>query len=238
MKELKKISDSQHDGAETVSPVAAQVDKLDNLSTVEPDNVNLRKLDWNSSAVPSHPKEHSPPSTDLPKPISPPGVSNLVSAPLIPLDIDKEDDFHPATPVKVDREPATPVFSNGATVKPSKDRVQNQSRSLPGSPTLRPVPHDRKMSPLPNGTFFAPPVSQAEQDWTDQKKVNNESNEFLDQLMEYQGLEAVKQKFLDIKSRVHVCRRQGVNLKTERFNIVFQGNPGTGEDIFKLAPNR
>jgi hypothetical protein len=59
--------------------------------------------------------------------------------------------------------------------------------------------------------------------------MDKESNVVLDELMQYEGLEDVKQQFLDIKSKVDVCKRQGRNLKSERFNIVFQGNPGTGE---------
>ncbi|RSM09364.1 hypothetical protein CEP52_004209 [Fusarium oligoseptatum] len=52
--------------------------------------------------------------------------------------------------------------------------------------------------------------------------------------MEYQGLEEVKQRFLDIKSKVDVYKEQDPDgelnrLKSERFNIVFQGNPGTGK---------
>jgi Cdc6-like AAA superfamily ATPase len=43
------------------------------------------------------------------------------------------------------------------------------------------------------------------------------------------GLEAVKAKFMEIKNLVDTARRQGVNLKKERFGAVFVGNPGTGK---------
>lgn len=51
----------------------------------------------------------------------------------------------------------------------------------------------------------------------------------IDELMRYEGLEEVKQQFLDIKSKVDVCKNQRRDLKQERFNIIFQGNPGTGK---------
>ncbi|KAI1472028.1 P-loop containing nucleoside triphosphate hydrolase protein [Daldinia caldariorum] len=51
----------------------------------------------------------------------------------------------------------------------------------------------------------------------------------LDELMKLEGLEEVKQMFLDILTKVEICKKQGRDLKKERFNIVFQGNPGTGK---------
>ncbi|KAL4987922.1 P-loop containing nucleoside triphosphate hydrolase protein [Aspergillus falconensis] len=59
--------------------------------------------------------------------------------------------------------------------------------------------------------------------------LDGESNDILDELMQHEGLEEVKQHFLDIKSKVDICKKQGRDLKSERFNIVLQGNPGTGK---------
>lgn len=75
-------------------------------------------------------------------------------------------------------------------------------------------------------------VSVAAQEWYS-RKHNGESSSVLDELMQYQGLEEVKQHFLDIKSKVDICDKQDPDgemnvLKSERFNVVFQGNPGTG----------
>jgi DNA replication protein DnaC len=53
-------------------------------------------------------------------------------------------------------------------------------------------------------------------------------NAAIDQLMALVGLEEVKQQVLAIKAKVETCKRQNTNLQNERFNIVFQGNPGTG----------
>ncbi|KAK1255081.1 hypothetical protein MKX08_009076 [Trichoderma sp. CBMAI-0020] len=71
--------------------------------------------------------------------------------------------------------------------------------------------------------------SSAAQEWKTRKKLYDEASSVLDKLMDYQGLEEVKQHFLDIKSQVKTCLKQGRDLKKQRFNIVFQGSPGTGK---------
>lgn len=53
-------------------------------------------------------------------------------------------------------------------------------------------------------------------------------DDIIDQLMGLAGLEEVKEQFLAIKSKVETCRRQKASLQNERFNAIFQGNPGTG----------
>lgn len=53
--------------------------------------------------------------------------------------------------------------------------------------------------------------------------------------MAYEGLEDVKQQFLDIKSKVDIYKEQGLNLRSERLNMVFQGNPGTGEQFTSIS---
>ncbi|OTB00334.1 hypothetical protein M426DRAFT_66057 [Hypoxylon sp. CI-4A] len=79
------------------------------------------------------------------------------------------------------------------------------------------------------GKHFKPTVSNANDEWTHRKATGGEESETLDALMEYEGLERVKQQFLDIKSKVDMCKEQGRSLASERFSIVFQGNPGTGK---------
>ncbi|KAF3400512.1 Stage V sporulation protein K [Talaromyces pinophilus] len=71
--------------------------------------------------------------------------------------------------------------------------------------------------------------SKAREEWQYQKTRLNERNSTLDVLMNMIGLEAVKAKFMEIKNLVDTARRQGVNLKKERFGAVFIGNPGTGK---------
>lgn len=90
-------------------------------------------------------------------------------------------------------------------------------------------PHNRLAAPV---NLLKCKISLAAQEWNS-RKGNGESSSALDELMQYQGLEEVKQHFLDIKSKVDICNKQDPDgemnvLKLERFNAVFQGNPGTG----------
>lgn len=73
------------------------------------------------------------------------------------------------------------------------------------------------------------PLKSAAADEWNRQKQNGIKNEAIDDLMKLVGLEEVKQMFLDIKAKVDICREQGVSPANERCNIVFQGNPGTGE---------
>ncbi|KAJ8127585.1 hypothetical protein O1611_g6051 [Lasiodiplodia mahajangana] len=77
--------------------------------------------------------------------------------------------------------------------------------------------------------LFSPTESSAREEWSRRKTRGGEENRILDKLMEYEGLERVKQQFLDIKSKVDICKEQKRDLSSERFSIVFQGNPGTGK---------
>lgn len=82
--------------------------------------------------------------------------------------------------------------------------------------------------PAPTTNPFGTIASSAAIEWELRKQRNDEQNCVIDELMGYVGLEEVKWQFLAIKSKVDVCKEQGRNPKKERFNIIFQGNPGTG----------
>lgn len=89
-------------------------------------------------------------------------------------------------------------------------------------------------------TTFKRKESAAAWEW-DQRKQRGEVSSVLDKLMQYQGLEEVKQHFLDVKSKVEICKEQDPDgtmnvLNSERFNVVFQGNPGTG--AHQMAPSQ
>jgi hypothetical protein len=73
------------------------------------------------------------------------------------------------------------------------------------------------------------------QQWEFMKQELGEKNDVIDELMRYEGLEEIKRQFLDIKTKVSICEKQGQDPKRERFNIVFQGNPGTGEQVFSSS---
>ncbi|KAL0570784.1 hypothetical protein V5O48_011178 [Marasmius crinis-equi] len=74
-----------------------------------------------------------------------------------------------------------------------------------------------------------PKPSASEEEWNRQKRVEGARNKEIDALMELTGLEEVKAQVLKIKARIDVSKRQGVDLRDERFNVVMLGNPGTGK---------
>nr|XP_018911146.1 PREDICTED: uncharacterized protein LOC109039891 [Bemisia tabaci]XP_018911147.1 PREDICTED: uncharacterized protein LOC109039891 [Bemisia tabaci] len=73
------------------------------------------------------------------------------------------------------------------------------------------------------------PLSGAEADWERQKKLEGASNDAIDALMKLTGLEAVKEKMLDIKTKIETAALQGTDVKKERFSVTMLGNPGTGK---------
>ena len=82
---------------------------------------------------------------------------------------------------------------------------------------------------VPDDEGEVPEPSASEREWERQKQQEGASNEAMDLLMtEMTGLENVKEHFLRVKSKIDTARRQGVDLKQERFDIVLTGNPGTG----------
>ena len=71
--------------------------------------------------------------------------------------------------------------------------------------------------------------SPSELEWDRQKRVENASNDAIDELMRMTGLEEVKQQVLNIKTKIKTAQRQDSDLSKERFGIVLLGNPGTGK---------
>ena len=107
---------------------------------------------------------------------------------------------------------------------------------------------------VPDETPVARPFklepSDAAVEWERQKEENpaiceEPWAEEVDKLMALVGLEEVKARFLAIKAKVDTCREQEeslnevgdteqdhqVNVKTERFNVILQGSPGTGKRL-------
>lgn len=71
--------------------------------------------------------------------------------------------------------------------------------------------------------------SKAREEWEHQKRMENVSNDTIDSLMEMIGLEEVKLQVLSIKAKIDLSVRQGSDMKEDRLNVVFLGNPGTGK---------
>lgn len=70
--------------------------------------------------------------------------------------------------------------------------------------------------------------SAAKNNWQRQKEVEGANNDAIDSIMDMIGLEDVKSQILRIKDKIDVGIRQNTMSKEERFNVIFQGNPGTG----------
>ncbi len=78
-------------------------------------------------------------------------------------------------------------------------------------------------------------VSSSRAEWDRQKQVNNASNDAIDGIMNLVGLEDVCTQVLRIKARIETMQRQNISLEKERFGVVFQGNPGTGNNHVDLV---
>lgn len=125
----------------------------------------------------------------------------------------------------------------------SESKPSHPSRTLTGL-------HRSNSLPLPTSVITSSPLqlptrtngrsgqpfklrpSPAAEEWQRQKSLGA-VNPAIDELMDMIGLEEVKRQVLNIKAKVEVCKRQKVDLRSERFNIIFQGNPGTGSSIIK-----
>ncbi|KAK3983876.1 cbxX protein [Cladorrhinum sp. PSN332] len=127
--------------------------------------------------------------------------------------------------------------STSRVVTPSTSRSSSPSPSPSRSPSPAPLDSSSELSdevaPLVEPPVcvnpFGPIKSDAAREWERRKREHKEENDVMDELMGYVGLEDVKKQFLDIKSKVDICKEQGRKLNKERFNVVFQGNPGTGK---------
>ncbi|KAI5797849.1 P-loop containing nucleoside triphosphate hydrolase protein [Peziza echinospora] len=108
-----------------------------------------------------------------------------------------------------------------STKSPDSDIFQTFGEEFDG---LFRGPEDRISKP------FVERLSEATNLWNWQKSIyDTGGNSEIDKLMELKGIEKVKLQILAINSKVQICKEQNKNLSRERFNIVFQGNPGTGK---------
>ncbi|KAL8800714.1 MAG: hypothetical protein Q9182_004986 [Xanthomendoza sp. 2 TL-2023] len=72
-------------------------------------------------------------------------------------------------------------------------------------------------------------TSESRDDWQHQKSFENAANDAIDEIMDLVGLEDVKAQVLRIKAKIDTTKRQNSDVKKERFNAAFLGNPGTGK---------
>jgi hypothetical protein len=113
----------------------------------------------------------------------------------------------------------------------SKDEpnVQTASDNVPSvkTETTSQVPSSSATTTSPR-PFPQLAESPSKKEWVRQKNMEGASNPSIDAIMDMTGLEEVKQKVLNIKTKIDASTRQNASLKQECFNVVLLGNPGTG----------
>lgn len=112
---------------------------------------------------------------------------------------------------------------SGIAMNPTKAPLDSPVSDLGQS-----AQHDRSPKQTSKQKSGLKRESAARNEWRRQKEVEGITNDAIDSIMEMIGLEDVKVQILRIKAKIDVGIRQSVSSKDERFNIVFQGNPGTG----------
>ncbi|KAL0570783.1 hypothetical protein V5O48_011177 [Marasmius crinis-equi] len=125
------------------------------------------------------------------------------------------------SPTQAPSHSSTPSVVNAAAAQQSQTTA---------SPTVtQPTPSTLHAPVVTPDSSKAPKGSASEADWNRQKQMEGAHNKEIDALMELTGLEDVKAQVLNIKAKIDLAKRQGIDLKGERLNVVMLGNPGTGK---------
>ena len=95
-------------------------------------------------------------------------------------------------------------------------------------------PPDSANTPSPKWTNRR--HSPAKEEWKRQKTMENARNDAIDSVMDMIGLEEVKLQILQIKARIEVAMRQNADISSDRLNVSFLGNPGTGKIPLSATP--
>ena len=118
-----------------------------------------------------------------------------------------------------------------STVRKSNAQQRNSGSSTDPADIVRSrskSDHQQPPNPMPKVAPLSKRDSAAKNEWQRKKDVEGASNDAIDSIMEMTGLEDVKSQILRIKAKIDLGIRQNTSSKDERFNVVFQGNPGTG----------
>jgi hypothetical protein len=78
-----------------------------------------------------------------------------------------------------------------------------------------------------------PVLPSAEEEWM-RRKERGEENKYLDTLMNYEGLEAVKKFFLNTKSTVDRFRQDGRDLAAHNFSVSLLGDYWTSKPFYSF----
>ncbi|GJF00004.1 P-loop containing nucleoside triphosphate hydrolase protein [Phanerochaete sordida] len=138
-----------------------------------------------------------------------------------------------APPPPQNAPPPPPRSAPSATPAAAPDSSAAPSQYAPADPSSQDADRTRRPSTPPLSTYddTPPPLppSKSEQEWQRQKDIEGADNASIDAIMAMTGLEKVKEQVLKIKAKIDTTKRQGTSVKEERFNVVLQGNPGTGK---------
>ncbi|KAL8670572.1 MAG: hypothetical protein Q9168_004900 [Polycauliona sp. 1 TL-2023] len=115
-----------------------------------------------------------------------------------------------------------------ATHSPKESPPANDSKKSPTKllSTKQSVKTGETAHPITMNMDF---TSESRNDWEHQKQVENAANDAIDEIMDLVGLEDIKSQVLRIKAKIDTSKRQQSDVKKERFNAAFLGNPGTGK---------
>lgn len=116
-----------------------------------------------------------------------------------------------------------------AVLKESVKRSEEMKQRQQEQQAKAPAPAQSTAMAAPSTNFDPPQGARA--DWEHMKGFEGARSKPIDELMNMIGLEAVKQDFLDVKSKVDIAVRQGTSLATDRFSCSMLGNPGTGRSF-------
>ena len=115
--------------------------------------------------------------------------------------------------------------TDGRDVKTSSENASSNSSSPPvEAETTSQMPS----SSAPPKPFPKLAESPSKNEWSRQKNMEGATNPSIDAIMDMTGLEEVKKKVLNVKTKIDLSIRQNASLKQDRFNAVLLGNPGTG----------
>ena len=122
---------------------------------------------------------------------------------------------HAETDVKASNQDASPEFAK-MTPKSNFEVEGSGAGALPQTPGKGDMGRGVKRK------------SPAKEDWEQQKRLENTTNDAIDSIMDMIGLEEVKTQVLLIKAKIDASQRQNSDPKQDRVNAAFLGNPGTG----------
>ncbi|KAJ8076334.1 hypothetical protein PM082_000755 [Marasmius tenuissimus] len=208
-KEISKLDDQIAQEAQRAQDERERQERIAALEQKKRDLENMRARNERLA------KEASSPRTPQPS-ISQP----LISQPLISQPpISQPPVPHPPS-ASSPSQPSPPPTSSANTV----NNILANKTPAPSSPN--PGLYAPIVTPQPSKPVKS---SSSEAEWSRQKQVDGAHNKEIDALMELTGLEEVKEQVLKIKAKIDLAKRQGIDLKDERFNVVMLGNPGTGK---------